>query len=125
MGVESHPVVQNGIEAGDRLAATLGAHRTVGGVCTVFVRRTKSAVFVWMGDPPSLRIGSLTDDAPVTDRLDMIAVILTDAGISTRVSSDIRQDLWRKLVFIASFGGVAALSDASAGLCAASRGLEG
>ncbi|WP_327116588.1 2-dehydropantoate 2-reductase [Nocardia sp. NBC_01730] len=108
--------VQNGIEAGDRLAAILGADHAVGGVCTVFARRTSSATFVRMGDPPSLRIGSLTGDDSAVDRLKTIAGILTDAGISTQVSSDIRQDLWRKLMFIASFGGVAALSDAPAGV---------
>ncbi|MBF6397887.1 2-dehydropantoate 2-reductase [Nocardia cyriacigeorgica] len=107
--------VQNGVDAGDRLAARLSRSHTVGGVCTVFAERLGPASFARHGEPPSLVIGRLAHAESGSDRIAEAAAMLTQAGIRTQVSPDIRRDLWRKLMFIASFGGVAALADATAG----------
>ncbi|MET8779032.1 2-dehydropantoate 2-reductase [Nocardia sp. NPDC004654] len=117
--ISNHTVVvpvQNGVDAADRLRAALGADHVVGGVCTVFARRTAPMSVQRLGDPPSLRIGGLPCRSPEANRIETIASMLTDAGIATTISSDIRRDLWRKLMFIASFGGVTALSNAAAGV---------
>lgn len=108
--------VQNGIDAGDRLAAALHTPTVVGGVCTVFTQRTEAAGSTRLGAAPTLMIGSLLDTASESEQLQWAATLLTHAGIRTRVSGSIRRDLWKKLMFVASFGGVAALAGASAGV---------
>ncbi|WP_328435878.1 2-dehydropantoate 2-reductase [Nocardia puris] len=108
--------VQNGVDAAARLTHVLGADRVVAGVCTVFARRTTPTTIERLGDPPSLRIGSLPGAASQMSRLETTASMLADAGIASTVSVDIWRDLWRKLIFISSFGGVCALANATAGV---------
>lgn len=107
--------VQNGVDAGDRLAKVLGPAHVAGGSGFVVAMRTGPGEFVRIGRAPSAEIGPLSDESPSPERLATVAEVLTEAGITCRVSTDMRRTLWRKLMFIASVGGVGAVSGASAG----------
>lgn len=117
--IAAHTVVvpvQNGVDSGDRLAAAFGVRRAVGGVCFVVAIRTAPDTFASISVAPSMELGSLAgSDGGSADRLADIAAILTGAGVASRVVPDIRRSLWRKLMFISSFGGVSTLSDSPAG----------
>jgi 2-dehydropantoate 2-reductase len=105
--------IQNVVDAGDRLAAVLGTEHAVGGSGFVVAMQTVPGAYARLGRAPTMEIGAL-DRTIATRRLDDVAALLTAAGIGAKVSGDIRRTLWRKLTFIASFGGVCALARASA-----------
>jgi 2-dehydropantoate 2-reductase len=66
------------------------------------------------GFAPSIVIGEL--DNRRSDRVIEIEKTFTRAGLETKIAEDIQVALWMKFLFIASFSGVGAISNASAGV---------
>ena len=54
--------------------------------------------------------------SPVGARLDALKPALEEAGVGVRVAANFPAALWQKFLFIASFGGVGAITRASAGV---------
>jgi len=106
--------LQNGVEAAERLAAGLPGVRVAGGVTFVFawsegpgrVRNAGPPLQITMGERPG---------TPLSGALGPLAAALTGAGVTALVSESIDVVAWEKLLFVAPFGAVGAVSRAPAG----------
>lgn len=98
--------LQNGIDAPDVVARLYGEARTVGGVCLingeiaapgVIQHNALNAVVVGeIGGGPSAR-------------LDRFAALANAGGVEAKVSTEIRLDLWRKMMLLAPLGALSAM----------------
>ncbi|GAB0104799.1 2-dehydropantoate 2-reductase [Nocardia sp. JMUB6875] len=120
--------VQNGVEAGADLAEELGAQHILGCTCVVIAQRVGPWHVRCLGAHATVEIGALVRDseadshrsapgarprlatAVAPDLVDSVAATLSEAGIGVTRSADIQATLWRKLMLIASYGGVGALA---------------
>jgi 2-dehydropantoate 2-reductase len=106
--------LENGVTAVEVLAAALGDSRVAGGLCALLawiespgvIRHTGTALRVVMGE----RCGG------ASSRLEALAAQLRAALVDAEVTEDIAAAAWEKLLFIASFGAVAAVTRAPAGV---------
>ncbi|HEY3820334.1 MAG TPA: 2-dehydropantoate 2-reductase [Polyangiaceae bacterium] len=105
--------LQNGVEAPEQCGAVLGADRVVGGLCHVLSRLAAPATVVHVGAPPSFTFAASTQHAAGVERL---RAALESAGARVAVVDDFPAALWEKFLFIASFGGVAAVARSTAGV---------
>ncbi|HTP27919.1 MAG TPA: 2-dehydropantoate 2-reductase [Anaeromyxobacteraceae bacterium] len=116
--------LENGVDAVNVLAGSLGRERVVGGLCHVFA---------WVEAPGRVRHGS--DLLRVTlgewprgrsDRVDALAEALRGAGVDSAASDDVEAACWEKFTLMAPFGGVGAVTRAPIGIVRAlpqTRGL--
>ncbi|MGF6889067.1 2-dehydropantoate 2-reductase [Nocardia sp. GAS34] len=100
--------LQNGVEAAADLAAVLGAERVLGCTCVVIAQRVAPWSVRCLGAHAAVEIGALVPDSD--DRVEAVVDALVPAGIAVTRSEDIEATLWRKLMFISSYGGVGALA---------------
>lgn len=105
---------QNGVEAYDQLAAALGPEHVLGGLCHVIAMVVEPGVIRQGGLNALITIGEWNNAR--TARLERLVECLTAAGLETRVPDNIQVALWEKFEFIASFGGVGAVTRAPAGV---------
>ena len=106
--------LQNGVDAAPQLVAELGAANVVGGLCRIVSFVVEPGHIRHAGFAPSIIIGEL--DNSRTDRIQRIEKVLKQAVSNTTIAADIQVALWTKLLFIASFSGVGAVADATAGV---------
>ena len=103
----------NGVEAPGQLAGAFGAPRVLGGLCAVLSFVARPGVIEHLGAPASISLGEL--GGGTSPRVEAIRQAMTTAGITALVPDDITVALWKKFVFIASFGGVGGVTRAPAG----------
>jgi 2-dehydropantoate 2-reductase len=104
----------NGVEAAGEVTAAYGAEHAAGGLCGLFgsvvapghIRNSLPAPFVVIGE---------LDNGP-SQRLQRLADAWTHAGVRASLAPDIQAALWEKLTFVASLGGVGAVTRAPAGV---------
>jgi 2-dehydropantoate 2-reductase len=108
--------LENGVEAASTLAATLGEERVAGGFCAMLAWLEKPGLIRHMGQTLRVVLGERGGAASASPRLEKLAQQLTAAKIDVEIASDIDAALWEKFLFIASFGAVAAVSRAPAGV---------
>ena len=106
--------LQNGVEAYDQLAAVLGAEHVLGGMCQISVMVAAPGLIRHMGINPLITVGEWNNVR--TARLKRLVECLTAAGLDTQVPDNVQVALWKKFEFIASFGGVGAVTRAPAGV---------
>jgi 2-dehydropantoate 2-reductase len=107
--------LQNGVEAAGRLAAGLPGVRVAGGVTFVFawseapglIRNAGPPLKISMGERPGVALG---------EGLPALAAALAGAGVEAVVSEAIEVVAWEKLLFVAPFGALGALSRGPAGV---------
>jgi len=105
---------QNGVEAYDQLAAALGPEHVLGGLCHIIAMVVEPGVIRQGGLTALITIGEWNNAR--TARRDRLVECLRAAGLETRVPENIQVALWEKFEFIASFGGVGAVTRAPAGV---------
>ena len=105
--------LQNGVDAVSQLTVELGADQVIGGLCKIVSFVVGPGHIRHAGFAPSVVIGEL--DNRRTDRVVAIQNAFTQAGVDTAIADDIQVALWMKFLFIASFSGVGAISNATAG----------
>jgi len=98
---------QNGITGTEVLVQQLGAPHVLGGVAKIAAVIAEPGVIRNTGTFAELVFGEL--DGRATERVTALAAALEAAGVSHRVSSDIRGDIWDKMVFLSTFAGVTSL----------------
>lgn len=98
----------NGVEAPDQLAAALGAGRVLGGLSKVFSLLQAPGVVRHMNPGAYVEFGELS--ASASARAENLRLAFEKAGVEAKVSGDIRTELWKKLVAVSSWAGLAALS---------------
>lgn len=106
--------LQNGVEAYDQLAAVLGPGHVLDGMCHVMAMVTAPAVVRHSGPKALITIGERSNAR--TPRLEKLVECLSTAELDTRVPDNIQVALWEKFEFVASFGGVGAITRAPAGV---------
>lgn len=102
--------LQNGVDNEETLRALLPGARVFGGVAYIYSTITAPGVVTETGGPKKLIFGPPGQSDTDTVRGREILDVLTRAGINAEMSGDITTVLWSKLVFIASVGGLTALT---------------
>jgi 2-dehydropantoate 2-reductase len=105
--------LQNGVDAPEQCARALGDHRAFGGICHVLSWIVEPGAVKHVGDAPRVTLGAWR--SPADARLDALRQALDGAGVRARIAQDFPSALWEKFLFIASFGGVGAITRAGAG----------
>jgi 2-dehydropantoate 2-reductase len=102
----------NGMRHMDVLADRFGASRVLGGQCVISSTLDANGAIVHLNDLQSLTFGE--QDGARSARVEAIAAAFADA-FDSRLSDDIRQDMWEKWTFIASTAGITCLMRATIG----------
>jgi 2-dehydropantoate 2-reductase len=106
--------LQNGVEAAGEVNAVLGARRAVGGVAKIFCFLVEPGHLRRPGGPAAIVIGEL--DNRRSDRLERLRDALQRAGLGAEIPPDIHVALWEKFLFVASAGGLGAVTRAPIGI---------
>jgi 2-dehydropantoate 2-reductase len=106
--------LQNGVEAYDQLAAALGSGHVLEGMCHILAMVTAPGVVRHVGTKALITVGER--DNVRTPRLENLVECLSNAELGTHVPDNVQVALWEKFEFVASFGGVGAITRAPAGV---------
>ena len=106
--------LQNGVEASDELRAVLGDRPVLGGVAKVFSFLVGPGHLRRPGGPATVVLGEL-DNRP-SERVRRLAECLRGAGLGAEIPADIEVALWEKFLFVASGGGLGAVTRAPIGI---------
>ncbi len=106
--------LQNGVETPDELARTLGAAHAAGGLCTGFCFIEAPGHVRHVGGVTFIRFGEL--DGRKTPRVLALRDAFVAAGVDADVPDDIRVSLWEKLLLVAPFGSLGAVTRAPIGV---------
>lgn len=115
--VEENTVVlslQNGIDNVDKLVQEYGEERIMAGTTFIEASIAAPGVIAHSGKAGRIVFGEMSGER--TPRAQSILDTFTGAGIEAELSTDIRQVLWSKFLFICGIHGVSTLSHASLGL---------
>lgn len=104
----------NGVEAPIQLSTVLGKDKVLGGFCRVLSHRPEPGRIVRGGIEPFVAFGE--QDGTVSERVKNLQAVFESAGIDAQVPDNILAAMWQKLLFIASFGGVGAVTGQPAGI---------
>ena len=104
--------LQNGVEAPGQLAAVHGEQRVLTGMCRIVSMLVEPGHIRHLGVEPCVVLGEL--DGRQTPRAANIVSLFEKAGVGSKNPSDIWSAIWEKFLFIASFGGVGAVTRAPA-----------
>jgi 2-dehydropantoate 2-reductase len=114
LGPETYVLpLQNGVEAPTQLAAVLGSGRVLGGLARIFSFIAEPGLVRHVGGPASIAFGEL-DNRP-SERAERLREAFARAGVTAEIPPDINVALWEKFLFIASFGGLGAVTRAPIG----------
>lgn len=98
--------MQNGVENEDILAEIFGQGRVIGATVVVRSHTPERGVIKHTGFG-KITIGELS--CKKTKRLEHIAKTFIDCGIPTQISTDIKKDLWKKLIMNIAYNGFTSL----------------
>jgi len=104
----------NGVEAPDELAAILGAQHVLGGLSKVFSLIEAPGVIRHFNPGAYVEIGEL--GGGVSERVETLRAAFESAGAQAKASSDIRTELWKKLLTVSSWAGLGALARSPMGV---------
>jgi 2-dehydropantoate 2-reductase len=105
--------LENGIDAPEILRPLVGDAHVVGGLCAIVSFIVRPGVIRHAAYEPSIMFGEL--DGTRSERTAALAAAFVAAGVSADVPADIRRSMWTKLLFIAPFSGIGALTRMPAG----------
>lgn len=106
--------LQNGVEAPAQLAKILGREHVCGGLAKIISYIAGPGHIRHTGAEPYIALGEL-DNQP-SDRLERLRRALQRSGVSAEIPPDITAALWAKFLFVASWGGVGAITRAPIGV---------
>jgi 2-dehydropantoate 2-reductase len=107
--------LMNGVEAADHLAAALGPERVLGGLCRIVAWIEAPGHIRHAGVDPWIGFGELAGGT--SDRVERLrAAFARCRGVTAEALTDVRAELWRKLMFIAAMSGVGAVTRAPIGV---------
>ena len=104
--------LQNGVLAAEELADCIDDKHIIGGVCRIISKLESPGVINHFGATPSIVFGELSSES--SDRLAQIKKVFIKSGIDSRISENIRIDIWKKFGFIC-VGGLMAIARANLG----------
>ena len=106
--------LQNGVEAASIVADHIGEHRVLGGVCKIISHLGEPGEIVHVGATPWIAFGERVSDGG--DRAQRLLAMFQNANVAAEISDDIEAAIWEKLLFVASVGGVGAVTRAPIGV---------
>lgn len=113
----------NGVDIADRLVEQgVPTENVLGGLTTISAERTGPGIFERHGKIQQIVLGEFDQAEFVrsnqgrSERMQKIAEAFRGAGVETRISDDIRRDLWRKFAFIAPLAAACGLARSPIGL---------
>lgn len=112
----------NGVDVAERLVECgIRKESVLGGLTTISAERIRPGVFARHGTFQQVVLGEFREgegthtNTARSARVQEIAQAFGQAGVETRISGDIRLDLWRKFAFIASVAAACGLSRSAIG----------
>ena len=106
--------LQNGIEASQIIAETVGAQRVLGGSCRIISYIDQPGVIRHAGADPTIIVGESTGG--VSKRVQRLVDALGSAeGVDIYSSSNIESVIWKKFHFFASVAGVSSATQVPMG----------
>ncbi len=106
--------LQNGVEASAQLAEVLGREHVCGGLAKIFSFIAGPGHIRHSGIDPYIAFGEL-DNKP-TPRIENLRRVFKRSGIKAEIPPDITAALWAKFLFVASWGGIGAITRAPIGV---------
>ena len=106
--------LQNGVEAPAQLAEILGREHVCGGLAKIFSFIAGPGHIRHSGIDPYIAFGEL--DNQHTDRVENLRRTFKRSGINAEIAPDITAALWAKFLFVASWGGIGAITRAPIGV---------
>jgi 2-dehydropantoate 2-reductase len=106
--------LQNGIDAGDRLAAVLGERHVLLGSCQISAAIASPGVVRQVGKMAKIQLGE-RDNRP-SARAERLRDALLRAGLGAEIPADIGVAVWEKFLLVTTFGAVGALARAPIGV---------
>ena len=101
--------LQNGLGSGDELARFFGGNgKVLLGVTYVDAVLKNPGVVAELGGRCSIIFGDVTGN--LTSNATEVRDALCDAGIDVNLSSDVRKELWNKLIFICALSGMTCIT---------------
>jgi 2-dehydropantoate 2-reductase len=94
--------LQNGILAANELAEVIDKHNIIGGLCRIISKIEAPGVITHFAVEPSIVFGEL--DNKKTNRMIKLKTLFDQAAINSKISSDIKADLWKKFIAICVSG---------------------
>jgi 2-dehydropantoate 2-reductase len=104
----------NGVEATSDLAAAVGAERVLIGMVRLISFISAPGHIRNVGGPASVAFGE-PDNHP-SERVERLRAAFARAGVTVEAPDDIRSALWEKFLFVASLGGLGAVTRAPVGV---------
>lgn len=114
--------LQNGVEAPDLVADTIGRHAVLPGLAKIFASLDGPGRIRHIGGPASLTFAEW--DNSKSARVQQLQDALSSCGVATIVPSDIWAELWSKFLFVVPFGGLGAVTDAPIGTLRTRPGMR-
>ncbi|MGB5749662.1 MAG: 2-dehydropantoate 2-reductase [Desulfobacterales bacterium] len=106
--------LQNGVEASTQLAEGLGREHVCGGLAKIFSFIAGPGHIRHSGVDPYIGFGEL--DNQLTERVENLLRVFKRAGFKAEIPPDITAALWAKFLFVASWGGIGAITRAPLGV---------
>jgi 2-dehydropantoate 2-reductase len=106
--------LQNSIEPLTLLPAVLGESHVAGGLCRIVSFQAGPGLIRHVAAEPDITFGRL--DGREDPRLERLRAAFERARVSVKLSSHIQVALWEKLVFVATMGGLGAVTRAPIGV---------
>ena len=103
--------LQNGIGGGDQLADVFGREKVLLGAAYIEAMRKAPGVVAQSGS--SCRIVFGEDDGRETARAQRVRDLFQAAGVDVQLSSDVKRELWNKLIFICALSGMSCITRSS------------
>ena len=94
--------LENGILAADELSEHLKEEQVIGGLCRIISKIESPGVISHFGINPAIVFGELNNAE--TERIHSIKAAFDQAGIHSKISEDIKADLWKKFIAICVSG---------------------
>lgn len=105
--------LQNGIEAHEQVSRNLGIQHSLIGVCRISASLIGPGHIQHHGLTPYIAFGE-ADGSKLSPQSSAVVAAFQSAGVTVETPEDIRKALWEKLLFIATVGGLGAISKSTA-----------
>lgn len=106
--------LQNGVEAAGELVSVLGAEPVLGGLCGTISRVIGPGRILSIGKTNFIKFGEL--DNSQSERAVKLQQTFERAGVNAEIPADIQAAVWEKFIFVAPYGGIGAVTRATAGV---------
>ncbi len=112
----------NGVENEAMLCSILNKNNVLGGLSKIVSRIEDYGVIEHVSYEPIIVFGEL--DSIKSKRAVRLEKLFSSAGIKTKLSCNIQQDIWKKFVYISTISGMGALTRVSIGAMMASEEIR-